>query len=219
MFRFLRTSERRDGRAGFLGPRDSTVAVELPNPYGGKPWLSATLAVTRAPQGHGEMLRLRAHVDGCLRMPSQTQAPALADTRSGRQSLSGFGRQLVAGAVRGALARVPGERLAPLARRRWRSWLDVAVSTAPLDHGADALVPERLRGLFGCGPQRSGPGQPRIGLWSGPAGGPKGGLADLVWLQLDSDDLFGAQQSGAAGSRFNLNACLSRLVEPVSGVD
>lgn len=200
-------------------PRESALALELPSPYGGKPWVSATLALSRTPQAQGDVMRLRAHVDSCLSISDRYEAPAIANDRWHKQSLVRHGQQFLAGVTREIIARMPAEQLAPLTRRRFRSWVDVQLSTAPLDKGADALVPERLRSALGAGLPRGGAGEPRVGVWSGPAGGPVGGVASLIWLQMDEADFPGVEQSHTVGSGFNLNASISQLVEPASGMD
>lgn len=217
MFKSRRPREHPDGSARAAEPpRDAALDLALPNPYGGKPWLSMTLALSRSPCSHGETLRLRAHVDSCLRMGSQ-RGPALPDAGGDGSSLAGFGRRLAASAVRHAIARVPEHRLAPLTQRRRRGWLDVQVSTAPLDNGADAMVPERLRGVVGAGLPRTTTGRPRIGVWSGPAGGPRGGRAGLLWLQLDEQDFPGAEQGRVDDAGVSVNASMCRVVEPDAG--
>lgn len=215
---FKQRISRLSGRVGLPSaalPSNSVIDVHLPNPYGGRPWLSATFALSSTPHGQGDTVRLRAHIDGCMRVPRVRRAPALTHTGSGERSLIARGQRAAAGAVRGVLDRLPAERLAPLSERRWRSWIDVQVSTSPLDAGADALVPERLRRLWGAGLPRAASGEPRIGLWSGPSGGPRGGRASLVWLQLDEEDMPGV---GARADRtgFNLNASVAQVVEPDS---
>ncbi len=209
---------RLTGRGGALPPAASqpgnaVVGLHLPNPYGGRPWLSATFALTSTPHGQGDTLRLRAHIDGCIRIPSGVDAAALSHSADKRRSLIARGQSMAAGAVRGVVDRLPAERLAPLTGRRWRSWIDVQVSTSPLDRGADALVPERLRALYGNGLPRVARGEPRIGLWSGPAGGPVGGKASLALLQLDENDLPRVRGRGP-GQGFNLNASVAQVVEP-----
>lgn len=199
-------------------PRQSAIALELPNPYGGQPWLSATVALSRTARGQGGTLRLRAHFDSRLRLTPQHGAPALSTHRDDAATLLTRGQQQAARLVRGVLERLPAERLAPLTQRRWRSWVDVQVSSAPLDQGADALVPERLRALWGAGLPRAESGAPRVGVWAGPAGGPLGGKASLVWLQVDATDLPGTSMR-AGDSSFNLNASVAQLVEPQSGAD
>lgn len=219
MFSALKSHKRRPALlSAATRPRQSAIALQLPNPYGGQPWLSATLALSSTPRGQGGALRLRAHVDSRLRLTPQDGAPALSAVPDDSASLLMRGRRQAARLVRGVLERVPAERLAPLSQRRWRSWVDVQVSTAPLDRGADALVPERLRALWGAGLPRSGPGEPRVGVWSGPAGGPLGGKASLVWLQVDADDL--RRDTAPKGdSGFNLNASIAQLVEPRPATD
>ncbi len=198
---------------GTSQPSNAVVGLHLPNPYGGRPWLSATVALTSTPHGQGDTLRLRAHLDGCVRIPRGIGAAVLPEGANKPRTLIARGQSVAAGAVRGVVDRLPAERLAPLTGRRWRSWIDVQVSTSPLDRGADALVPERLRALCGAGLPRVARGEPRIGLWSGPAGGAAGGKASLVLLQLDEDDLPKAGRRGD-GQGFNLNASVAQVVEP-----
>lgn len=214
MFNLIRTRLR--ARAGRHGDaprnRDARLQLRLPNPFGGRPWLSATVAFATAPHARGETLRLRAHVDSCLRLPDAEGTPSLGHGPAARRSLAASGRRAAASLVRGVLSRLPAERLAPITARRRRSWIDVQFSTAPLDAGAEALTPEPLRRVYGGGLPRLGAGEPRVGFWSGPAGGPAGGLARLVLLQFDERDLGGA-------SGFNLNASAARLIEPANGAD
>jgi len=224
MFNAIRQRVRRLAGSGDLvkpsaRPRDSRVQLQLPNPYGGRPWLTATVALSSVPHGHGETLRLRAHLDGCMQLPgvggpSRTALPA---SRGLRRSLVAYGRSTAASLVRGVVERLPAERLQPLTARRWRSWVDVQLSTSPLDAGADALMPEPLRRMYDGGLPRAGAGEPRIGVWSGPAGGPAGGVAQLALLQLDERDLGGDRQK--AGSGFNLNASIAQVMEPAAGDD
>ncbi|MES1923902.1 hypothetical protein [Salinisphaera sp. T31B1] len=200
-------------------PHDASVRLRLPSPYGGAPWLTATVALTTRPHGQGETLRLRAHLDGCLRLPrEQGFHHRLSTATDRRRSLVHQGRDVAAHLVRRVVDRLPAERLEPLASRRWRSWLDIQLSTSPLDAGADALMPERLRGMYGGGLPRAGTGEPRIGVWSGPAGGPAGGVAQLALLQLDERD-FGARGREQGRSGFNLNASIAQLVEPSAADD
>ncbi|GAB3671956.1 hypothetical protein [Salinisphaera aquimarina] len=221
MFNFIRRPLRRfTGRDEQLArAQDAHVQLRVPNPYGGAPWLTATVALTTTPHGQGETLRLRAHIDGCMSLPgSQTVHERLDQGSRDRRSLVRHGRDAAAGLVRRVVDRLPAERLAPLTSQRWRSWLDVQLSTSPLDGGADALMPERLRGIYGGGLPQAGTGEPRIGVWSGPAGGPAGGVAQLVMLQLDERD-FGSQARAAGRSGFNLNASIAQIFEPHTGAD
>ncbi|MDA3919613.1 MAG: hypothetical protein PF501_02850 [Salinisphaera sp.] len=212
---------RRDDRSQ-ASPRSTRICLQLPNPYGGRPWLSATLAVSSVPRGYGQLLRLSAHVDGCMTLPENAaDRAALAHDQRDRPSLVGQGSRVAVMAMRQLIERLPSERMSRLGRRRWRSWLDLQVSTAPLDGGAQALMPRALRALYADGLSRLAPGQPRVGVWSGPAGGPGGGIARLAMIQIDEDDIRRGQRGGDS-DRFNLNMSLAQLVEPVvpgKGVD
>lgn len=196
-------------------PRDTAVQLRVPSPYGGAPWLTATVALSSTPRGQGETVRLRAHFDGALRLPrpgsSSDRRPALE--AGDQRGLTRYGRNVAAALARRVVERLPAQQLESLAARRWRSWLDVQLSTSPLDGGAEALMPEPLRGIYGGGLPRSGTGEPRVGVWSGPAGGPAGGVAQLALLQLDERDL-GRDRPGNDLPRFNLNASIAQVVEP-----
>lgn len=181
--------------------------------------MTATVALSTVPHGQGETLRLRAHIDGCLRLPGAVNLhQRLGQNEPGPRSLTNRSRGVAASLVRRAVERVPAERLESLSSRRWRSWLDVQLSTSPLDGGAEALMPERLRGVYGNSLPRARAGEPRIGVWSGPAGGVAGGVAELVLLQLDERD-FGVRVRNGTRPGFNLNASIAQLVEPASGDD
>lgn len=191
--------------------RDARLQLSLPNPYGGAPWVTATLALSSVPRGQGETLRLRAHVDGCLQGAGRSCGTrVLPDAADRAPSLLHRGRGVAAALARGVLVRMPSRRLPD---HRWRGWLDVQVSTAPLDAGADALMPEPLRRIYQGGLPRAGRGEPRIGVWAGPAGGAAGGIARLAVLQLDERDL-GRTRSTHGSAGFNLSISLAQVVEP-----
>ncbi|ERJ20533.1 hypothetical protein SSPSH_000643 [Salinisphaera shabanensis E1L3A] len=221
MFNRIRRRVRRliEPNAVAAAPRDTTVQLRLPSPYGGAPWLTATVAISSTPRGQGEMLRLRAHVDGAMRLPPPgAERERLALDAGSRQGLIRHGRNAAAVVARNVIERLPAQPLEQLAARRWRTWLDVQLSTAPLDGGAQALMPEPLRGIYGDGLPRSATGEPRIGVWSGPAGGSAGGIAQLALLQLDERDLGRSRRPGER-SAFNLNASVAQVVEPLKGDD
>lgn len=211
---FLARPLRRDDHRK-ASPRSTRIQLQLPNPYGGRPWLSATLAVSSVPRGDGELLRLRVHVDGCMSVPARAaDRDALAHDDSVRRSLVDQGRRATASLVRRVMEQLPAERIAQIGARRWRSWVDVHVSTAPLDGGAKVLMPDALRKIYADQLPRMGPGQPRVGVWSGPAGGPSGGIARLAMVQIDENDVPVADRAGTS-KRFNLNMSLAQLIEPV----
>ena len=221
MFNRIRRRVRRliEPNVAAAAPRDTTVQLRLPSPYGGTPWLTATVAISATPRGQGEALRLRAHFDGALRMPpAGAERKRLAFDSGASRGLIRHGRNAAAAVARNVIERLPAQPLEQLAAKRWRTWLDVQLSTSPLDEGAQALMPEPLRGIYGGGLPRSGTGEPRIGVWSGPAGGRSGGVAQLVLLQLDERDL-GRTRGANARSAFSLNASVAQVVEPLRGDD
>lgn len=176
--------------------------------------MTATFALTSTPRGQGETVRLRAHLDGHLRLPRPGVAgERLVHDSDSRRGLVRQGRDVAAALARSVIARMPAEPLERLASQRWRSWVDVQWSTSPLDRGADALMPEPLRRIYGGGLPRAGTGEPRIGVWSGPAGGPVGGIASLLLLQLDERDLGRERDKNGQGG-FTLNASVAQVLEP-----
>lgn len=92
--------------------------------------------------------------------------------------------------------------------REVRSWLDVRGSTAALDDGCGALVPERL-GSLGIAPDASKPVQ----SWAGAVEGPHPGFAMLTLLQLDKARLPAALRRALGGQPFHLTATAASVVE------
>jgi hypothetical protein len=68
--------------------------------------------------------------------------------------------------------------------RALRSWLEVRSSTAALDEGSHALVPERL-GALGITPAAGKPVQ----TWAGALEGPRPGFAVLTLVRIDRERL------------------------------
>lgn len=185
-------------------PQSSSYTLSLPNPFGGAPLCQATLAVTTTRHADGETVRMQAFVDGHFRAPSASPTAFALDhspTAGGRR-LTQVGRSMVRTLACNGLARLP------LPERRLRTWLDIQASTAPLAAGAEALLPERLRELCGGGLPRGQAGEPRIGVFVGPAGGAS--YAQLGVLQLDQDDLPEPYRERP----FNLFASIASLSEP-----
>ena len=199
-------------------PRDASLSLRVPSPYGGRPWVTATVALSFVPYGYGETLRLRSHVDGCLRWPADGGRGQTLEHDTDQATMFGRGRRAAASIFCRAVDRLPPERLTALTSRRWRSWLDIQFSTAPLDAGAAALTPEPLRRIVADGLPRAGAGRPRAGFWSGPAGGHAGGVARLVLMQFDETDA-GHDRARKSASGFNMNACLAQVVEPAGAGD
>lgn len=198
---------------------DASLRLTLPNPYGGPAWVTATVALSSRPRGMGETVRVRGHVDSCFRMPARAaDRGALAHDASDRGlSLARYGREAAISLARRTVERLPRAVRMRLAEQRRQSWIDMQISTAPLDAGAAALMPERLREIYGDRLPQVASGGPRVGVWSGPAGGARGGLARLAMVQLDQNDFGGGGRRDE--ERFSLNLSIAEVVEPVDEGD
>lgn len=183
-------------------PQRSSYTLSLPNPFGGAPLCQATVAVTTTRHAEGESVRMQAFVDGHFR--SQPPNPAADALEHGHPSrgLVPAGRSAARSLARRGLSRLP------IPERRVRTWIDVQASTAPLAAGAEALLPERLRELCGGGIPRGPAGEPRVGVFAGPAGGAS--YAQLGLLQLDQEDLPAPYRD----QPFSLLASVASLSEP-----
>ncbi|MGB7756375.1 MAG: hypothetical protein WBL23_09960, partial [Salinisphaera sp.] len=157
--------------AGRSGPREASLRLTLPNPYGGPAWVTATVALSSRPRGMGETVRVRGHIDSCFRMPAHSaDRVALShDASANSHPLMRYGREAAASLTRRAIERLPRAARMRIAEQRRQSWIDMQISTAPLDAGAAALMPEPLRAVYGDTLPRAMPGGPRVGVWAGPA--------------------------------------------------
>ena len=213
------SSARSETSAGVRRPRQTHLRFTLPNPYGGTPWMTATLAISSTPATQGDTVRIRGHIDSCFHSPEQPgDRDALAHetppaSGSGR-ALGRLGKRLAARAAKRGLKVVPRPLMQRLAEQRRQRWLDMQISTAPLDAGAAALMPAALKARYGDSLPRLVQGAPRVGVWSGPAGGPAGGMARLAMVQFDDSDLAGRQDADK-DDRFSLNLTIGELIEPV----
>lgn len=190
----------RDGVPALDRPQRNAFSVSLPNPLGGRPLCRATFAWTTTHHADGDSLRLQAHVDGAFYAPPVRDGRPLSDGGRRSRGLVAAGRDAARGLARRGLTRMPAQRL--------RTWIDVQATTSPLASGAEALIPERLREICGGGLPRQRAGEPRIGIWTGPAG--PGGDAQLALLQIDRDDF----PSDYPRRPFSLIASVASLSEP-----
>ncbi|HET7313329.1 hypothetical protein [Salinisphaera sp.] len=218
------TIKRRAARLGAVAAidraraREASLRLTLPNPYGGPAWATATVALSSRPRGMGEAVRLRGHIDSCFRMPAAAadRGALSRDDATRANPLARHGRKAAASLARRAVERLPRAARVRLAEQRRQSWIDMQISTAPLDAGAAALMPEPLRAVYGDRLPQASPGGPRIGVWSGPAGGARGGMARLAMVQFDQNDSAGSRGDDENG-RFSLNLSIAEVVEPAAG--
>lgn len=92
--------------------------------------------------------------------------------------------------------------------RALRTWIDIRGSTAALDEGSGALVPERLATL-GVVPQR---GQP-VQTWAGAVEGPRPGFAVLTLMQVEKERLPPPLRRALGRTPLHLAATLAGVVE------
>jgi hypothetical protein len=97
-----------------------------------------------------------------------------------------------------------------LRRRRLNTWLEVRSSSAALDDGSRALVPERL-GALGIQPQSGKPLQ----TWAGALGGARPAFAVLTLMQFDKERLPRRMQRALGDKPLHLTATLANVVEEV----
>jgi len=95
-------------------------------------------------------------------------------------------------------------------RRKLNSWFEVRSSSAALDDGSRALVPERL-GALGIQPQ---PGKP-LQTWAGALGGARPAFAMLTLMQFDKERLPQRMQRALGDKPLHLTATLANVVEEV----
>ena len=172
-------------------------SAEIPGSTG--PLWEFKLEAAAEPEADGERLRLRAHWRLCLRRP-----PALARAESRAALPARVGRWI----ERRLESPLVQNLAAPLLDRELQSWIEVRSSSAALDEGSRALVPERL-GALGIEPQ---PGKP-FQSWAGGLGGSRPGFATLTLLQLDKEQLPPAMQQALGPKPFHLTATLANVVE------
>lgn len=200
--------------------REASLRLTLPNPYGGPAWVTATLALSSRPRGMGETVRVRGHIDRCFRIPANRVDRAALSHRATTDPhpLIRYGREAAASLTRQAVEHLPRAVRMRIAEQRRQSWLDMQISTAPLDAGAAALMPEPLRAIYGDTLPQAAPGGPRVGVWSGPAGGARGGMARLAMIQFDQNDISDTYRSDN-DECFSLNVSLAQVVEPAGDHD
>lgn len=195
------------------GEERMNFSAEIPVGNAG-PVCRINVQVVSEPHGDGERLRLRAHLQTNF---ASVLRPALDASRvpviaSGARALTPVQR---AGAVAGrGLQRVLATPLMrrvtePLLRNDVNTWVELQASTASLDDGAHALLPqsEKLAALGIRPAKKSGP---VAESWAGQA---PDGYAQVSLLQLDKRDL-PAQLTALLGARpFHLAAAIVNTVE------
>ncbi len=174
-----------------------SFAAEVPVAGVDAPLWKVNVHLVTEPHGDGERVRLRAHV--------QTNFAALRPALAAPTNKSGDARAIGHGAAGGkglslsqrttALAQRALENpvvnflAQPLLKHDFNTWIDLQASTASLDAGAHALVPQSDKlTAMGIRPARSKDGGPVAESWSGQS--PNGnGFAQVSIVQLDKKHL------------------------------
>jgi hypothetical protein len=173
-------------------------SAEIPGTAG--PLCEMKVEAQSEPEGDGERVRLRAHFRMHLRsMPAQARVAAPRRALPAR-----VGRWI----ERRLSSRLMQILASPVIDRDINTWVELRASSAALDEGSRALVPERLSAL-GVEPQ---PGKP-FQTWAGALGGAKPGFATLALMQLDKDRLPPAMQQALGARPFQLSATVVNVIE------
>lgn len=183
----------------------SRLTGSVPGPDG-RSFMRVCLEMEQLPGADGEETRMRMHVSAdfsaltALPAPSAPSAPSPGGTASGALAPA---RRWVAQ----RLASAPIQRvLAPLAGKTFNTWIHLRSSTAPLDGGSRALVPDGIERL---GLRLPDDGVP-LHAWSQDAGDSH---AQMTVINLDAKQLPPLLRR-LLGSRFQLGGTIVNVVEP-----
>jgi hypothetical protein len=203
--------------ASIAGVGDDRLAFSAELPAGAFGALfKLNVQIHSEPQGDGERLRMRAHLQTNF---ASVLKPMLASPAPPPKSRKGSGRalapidraqQLASRSVRRAFANPVVKRFAePLLRNDINTWIDLTASTASLDEGAHALVPksEKLDAL-GIRPTRKEGSHAET--WSGSTAS---GSAQVSMLQVNKDSLPKSVKKRLGPQPFNLAAVIVNTVD------
>lgn len=196
-------------------------AAEIPVGHESQPLWKLELRVDNEPQADGERLRVLAHIQtnlaSALRPALQNPTAARADAHalghegSGSRRLAERAGQAAQTLARRALNAPVLRRLAqPLLQLDFNTWIEVQASTASLNAGSRALLPqaERLASL-GIHPRAAGD-TPAAETWAGEA---PDGFAQVSVVQLDRRHLPAAALRLLGERPFGLAATVVNTVQ------
>ena len=172
-----------------------SFAAEIPVAGVDAPLWRVNVHLVTEPHGDGERVRLRAHLQTnfaalrpALTAPSNKNEPKAIGYGSSGKGLS-LNQRTTALAQRALANPVVNFLAQPLLKHDFNTWIDLQASTASLDAGAHALVPQSDKlTAMGIRPARSKDGGPVAESWSGQA--PNGaGFAQVSIIQMDKKNL------------------------------
>lgn len=190
---------------------EMSFSAEIPVVGGGAPLWRVNLQVISEPQVDGERLRVRAHFQTNF---ASVLKPALSAPKAPVDSSGGNALTLAerTGALaQRALSNPLVQRIAaPLLKHDFNTWIEMQTSTASLDDGAHALLPQsdKLTAL-GIAPSRRTDG-PVAESWSGQS---NNGFAQVSILQMDKRHLPPQVASLLEGKPFHMTATIVNTVE------
>lgn len=198
-----------------------SFAAEVPVAGVDAPLWKVNVHVVTEPHGDGERVRLRAHVQTnfaalrpALTAPASKRddAKALGHGAGGGKGLS-LSQRTTALAQRALENPVVNFLAQPLLKHDFNIWIDLQASTASLDDGAHALVPQSDKlTAMGIRPARSKDGGPVAETWSGQS--PSGnGLAQVSIIQLDKKHLPPGLARMLKGKPFQMAGAVINTVE------
>lgn len=210
------------GLQGLAGEERLSFKAEIPAGVFGS-ILKLDVSVDSEPHGDGDRVRLRAHVQtnfaSVLRPMLAAPPPPPKKPARGRRSNSralalapaaALVGQLASRGVRRAFANPVVQRLAePLMKHDINSWIEVTASTASLDGGAHALIPQSEKlAAMGIRPARHD--RAHVESWSGNTAS---GVAQVSTVQLDKKDLPERLRKRLGDQPFSVAAMIVNTVE------
>lgn len=195
-------SRARERGEAFIARRlqGEAVAIEAAIPGSSGPLCELRIEAQSEPEADGERLRVRAHFRLKLR-----RAPPPREPLAGRPALPARVGRWIERRLESQVAQILA---APVLDRDINTWFEIRASSAALDEGSRALVPERL-GALGITPAAGKPLQ----TWAGGLPGPRPGFATLTLMQLDKAQLPASVQQALGPQPFQLTATLASSIE------
>jgi len=196
-----------------------SFAAEVPVAGADAPLWKVNVHLVTEPHGDGERVRLRAHVQTnfaalrpALAAPgNKSDVKAIGHGSSGKGlSLSQRTTALAQRALENPLVNFLAQ---PLLKHDFNTWIDLQASTASLDAGAHALVPQSDKlTAMGIRPARSKDGGPVAESWSGQS--PNGnGFAQVSIIQMDKKHLPASLAKRLGGKPFQMAGAIINTVE------
>ena len=189
------------------GPRELQLQGSLPG-LGDQPFVHVDIKLVTDDTGHGETVRLQAHIE--TRFEALTQAlpsPLKAKTLPGMRKAGALVRK-------GLAAPLVQRAVAPFRDVKLNSWIDMQASTAPRDQGPGELLPQQQLARLGVTPVAGGP---PVQTWLSETGGVTPGLAQITTILLDKTQMPQRLKRMLGDRPFQLAATVVNVVEDGPG--